>query len=390
MKILLVNKFYYLRGGAEKYFLEQEKALKAMGHEVAVFSMEHPKNLPSPYSKYFVSRLSFNEATFRDKLKTPGRVLYSLEAKRKFTKLLKDFKPDIIHLHNIYHQISPSILPVAKKQGIAVVMHLHDYKLICPNYQLLNHGEICQRCRGGNYFEAAKTSCFKDSFAQSLLVSTEMYLHHKIMKIYEKNVNLYIAPSNFMKETCVDFGVDKNKIKVLLNFTEEKNVQNNLGNYYLYFGRLAKEKGLEVLLKTGLRIKVVGTGAEKDSLETKYPQAEFLGFKSGRELEFLIVNSRAIVIPSIWLENMPFSMLEAISYGKVVVASDIGGMPEILGNGAGYLFPTGDTKTLKSLLESLQDSDLVKASEKALKLSKDLNIDKHLKKLVDIYKEILD
>lgn len=389
MKILLVNKFYYLRGGAEKYFLEQEKALKALGHEVAIFAMEHPKNLPSPYSKYFVSRVSFNEGKLRDKLLSPGRVLYSLEAKRKFKKLLQDFKPDLIHIHNIYHQLSPSILPEATKQDIPVVMHLHDYKLICPNYQLFNHGQICFRCKGGKYFEAAKTCCFKDSCAQSLLASTEMYLHHKVLKLYEKNIALYIAPSQFMKDTCIDFGVEKAKIKVLLNFTEKKSVSSTLGNYYLYFGRLSKEKGIEVLLETKENIKVAGTGPLENSLKAKYPKAKFLGFKSGKELEDLIAKSRAVVIPSLWLENMPFSMLEAMSYGKAVIASDLGGLPEILGGGAGYLFPAGDSRGLKQLLQSLSDSDLAAAGKKALKLSQELDKLKHFKKLEDIYQKLL-
>lgn len=137
MRILQVNKFNYIRGGAEKYFIEISKNLEELGHQVAIFSMHHPKNNPSPWEKYFVSRLSFNEAKLRDRLITPGRILYSLEAKRKFKSLVKDFKPDIIHIHNIYHQISPSILDVAKKYQIPVVMHLHDYKLICPKIHII-------------------------------------------------------------------------------------------------------------------------------------------------------------------------------------------------------------------------------------------------------------
>ena len=123
MRILQVNKFNYLRGGAEKYFLDMTEKLRSDGHEVAVFSMHHPKNLPSTYEKYFVSRISFNEAKLRDKILAPGRIIYSLEARRKFKKLVKDFKPEIIHLHNIYHQISPSILSIAKKFNIPVVMY---------------------------------------------------------------------------------------------------------------------------------------------------------------------------------------------------------------------------------------------------------------------------
>ena len=133
MKIIEVNKFYYRRGGAESYLLDIEKKLQSEGHQVAIFSMKHPKNQPSVWEKYFVSRLSFNEGSLWDKIRYPFRLFYSFEAKRKFEKLVKDFQPDVIHIHNIYHQISPSILPIAKKYGVPVYMHLHDYKLICPN-----------------------------------------------------------------------------------------------------------------------------------------------------------------------------------------------------------------------------------------------------------------
>ena len=144
MKILQVNQFYYPRGGADKYFLDLTRTLTEAGHQVAVFSMVHPKNWPSPWSPYFVSRVSFNEGNLVDKLKTPGRVLYSLEAKRKFARLVRDFQPEIIHLHNIYHHISPSILTVAQEYKIPVVLHLQDYKLICANHSLFTKGAICE------------------------------------------------------------------------------------------------------------------------------------------------------------------------------------------------------------------------------------------------------
>ena len=217
MKILQVNQFYYLRGGAERYFLDLTEALRREGHEVAVFSMQHPKNQATPWSRYFISRISFNEMDLRYALKAPGRVIYSLEAKRKFSQLLDDFQPDVIHIHNIYHHLSPSLLTVAKKRKIPVVMHLHDYKMICPNQSLFTKGAYCERCRDEKFYHCLLNKCLKGSLPGSALATVEMYLHHSVFRIYEKNIDCFIAPSRFMKDTMVRFGQKAEKIRVIYN-----------------------------------------------------------------------------------------------------------------------------------------------------------------------------
>ncbi|HNX11181.1 MAG TPA: glycosyltransferase [bacterium] len=404
MRILEVNKFHYLRGGAEKYFLDITEYLKKQGHQVAVFSMQHPKNLPSPQEKYFVSRISFNEGGLRDKLIAPGRIIYSREAKQKFEKLVKDFQPEIIHIHNIYHQISPSILDVAKKYNIPVVMHLHDYKLICPNYQLFTHNEICYRCRGGKYYNAVTHCCFKNSLAMSSLVMTEMYLHHKIWQIYEKNIAAYIAPSRFMKDTCVSFGVPAEKIKLLYNFIDTPIAKElpELGeNYLLYFGRLSPEKGIDVLLrslvhtKTDLPLRIAGSGPAEANLKKLTEElglssrVKFLGNLSQKDLKPLIARAKAIVIPSLWLENMPFSLLESLALGKVVIASQTGGLGELIKPGiSGFLFTRGDSLDLAAKIDSLDKIKLDFMGQKAKQLVFDLTLPHHYRGLLEIFKEV--
>lgn len=400
MRVLQVNKFHYLRGGAEKYFLDMTEKLLAAGHEVAVFSMHHPKNLPSPWSKYFVSRISFNEAKLRDKLIAPGRIIYSLEAKRKFEKLVKDFKPDIIHLHNIYHQLSPSILPIAKKYGIPVVMHLHDYKRVCPNYQLFTNNEICYRCRPQKYCQAVKQRCFRGRTADSMLVALEMFLHHRAWKIYEKNIDLYIAPSRFMKETVVSFGVPAEKVEVLYNFIDpvKAQVEKDNDGYLLYYGRLSYEKGIHVLLqalrlmKQAPRLKIVGSGPEESNLKASVKslglenQVEFAGAKFGAELKEIIIKSKTVILPSVWLENMPFVLLESLALGKVVVASRTGGMPEMIEpEVSGFLFENGNAADLAAKLTALDNYNLEKIGQAAQKTVADLTLDKHYPKLENIY-----
>lgn len=401
MRILQVNKYNYIRGGAEKYFIEISRELKELGHQVAIFSMKHPKNIPSDFEKYFVSRISFNEGGFKNKIIGPFRLLFSFTARRKFRRLVKDFRPDIIHIHNIYHQISPSILRVAKKRKIPVIMHLHDYKLVCPNYQLLAHNKICYRCLGGKYYNCLQQRCFKNSFWRSFLATIEMYLHHRLLKVYRKNIDLFIAPSQSMKDTVVKFGWPENKIKVLYNFSEK--LQNNLmdspGDYSLYFGRLSKEKGIDVLLSAlslanrKIKLKIIGSGPEEENLKKMVKdlklgsRVKFLGPKFGEELFSEVKKAQVIFIPSIWLENMPLTLLEAMMLKKVVIASNTGGLPELIKDGqTGFLFKRGDDQDLARVIDSLDEHNLLQIGAQANLLAEELSVGRHLSKLLQIYR----
>ncbi|MEI7451830.1 MAG: glycosyltransferase [Candidatus Falkowbacteria bacterium] len=407
MKILQVNKFNYLRGGAERYFLEISRRLVETGHEVAVFSMHHPKNWTGHWNKYFVSRISFNEAKLRDRFLAPGRIIYSLEAKRKFTKLVQDFRPDIIHIHNIYHQISPSILDVAKEYKIPVVMHVHDYKLVCPNYKLYTEGQVCYRCLGKKYCQATMHKCFRGSFLASLLVSVEMYIHHKLLKIYENNVSHYIAPSEFMAGTLNNFSYPINNLSILYNFIDAKffNTKINFSpeEYLLYYGRLSDEKGIFTLIgamdrieNKKLKLLIVGDGPALGKLKKESwalnlgKRVEFVGAKYGDELNDLISRAKAVVIPSVWLENMPFVLLESLALGKVVIASNIGGMPEIItDNKNGFLFKPGDERDLAKKIDNLDKVDLKNIAESARHSVSALTLDNHLAELLLVYNNLI-
>ena len=402
MKILQVNKFNYQRGGAEKYFLDISAALAAAGHEVAIFSMRHPNNRPSPWEKYFVSNLDFRRNNLFDLIRTPGRIIYSLEARRKFARLLKDFQPDIIHLHNIYHQISPSILAPAKKRGIPVVMHLHDYKLFCPNYKLYTQGRVCERCHDGHYHHCLQYRCLDDSFFRSLVASVEMWTHHRLCKFYEHGVDLFISPSEFAKKEAVRFAWPAEKITVLPNFAEQPGVEIAAkSGYLLYFGRLGQEKGVDLILKAledlpNHHLKIAGIGLEEESLQKMAKKAkiagrvEFLGFKSGAELQTLVAQAQAVIVPSRWPENMPFSILEALSAGTPVVAARIGGLPEIIRDGEnGFLFEAGTASDLAqkiNLLASLP-ADIAALAKQSVQ---HLSLERHRQDLLNIYQQVLN
>lgn len=400
MRILQVNKFNYIRGGAEKYFIEISKALEDAGHDVAIFSMHHPKNITSPWEKYFVSRLSFNESSFISRLITPFRIIYSFEAKRKFKKIINNFNPDIIHIHNIYHQISPSILSVARKRKIPVIMHLHDYKLICPNYQLFAHNKICFLCFKQKYYNCLKTRCFKNSFWKSLLATIESYFHHKVLNIYKKSISHFIAPSQFMKETVSSFSWDKDKIELIYNFPEKLEFakKEDLSDYGLYFGRLSEEKGIDILFEAlsiankKIKIKIVGSGPAENKLKKMVEDlnlssfVEFLGPKFGDDLHSIIRSAKIVFLPSIWLENMPLVLLESLAMKKVVAVSRTGGLPELIKDKEnGFLFTNSNIQELAEIINNIDNYNLIEMGEKAYQSVIDLNIDNHLKKLVNLY-----
>lgn len=406
MKILQVNKFYYPKDGVSNYLLGLEAELKELGHEVRIFAMDNPKNIPSADQKYFVSQISFDKLDFINYWRAFVRIFYSREAARKFSALIKDFRPDIIHVHNIYHQISPSILQIAKKEKIPVIMHLHDYKLICPNYKLFTQGNICRRCQGGKYYNCFKHKCLKDSYIKSLGGTLEMYFHHNFWKIYETGVKTFIAPSKFMKKTCAEFGWPATKIIWLNNFFKQPpegakpSNQNTHNNYLLYFGRLAEEKGIKILLhaltKTDDQLKIVGEGPEELTLKNITQElglterVEFVGFRSSLELENIIDKAKAIIIPSVWYENMPLNLLESLARGKIVIASKIGGLPEIINDGEnGLLFTAGNSDHLVEKIKLLKTIDCPRMSEAAVKTVKNLDIKTHVTALLKIYQEAI-
>ncbi|MDD2680872.1 MAG: glycosyltransferase family 4 protein [Patescibacteria group bacterium] len=400
MKILQVNKFHYPRGGADIYYLDLSENLRKLGHEVANFSMQHPLNLPSKWSKYFVSRVSFNENIWKYIWKIPGRLLYSLEAKRKFAAIIADFKPDIIHCHNIYHQLSPSILSAAKKAKIPVIIHLHDYALICPNHSLFTNNQICERCLSGNYWHCVNNKCVKNSRLASLLAAIELYLHNKIFNIYQKNTDIFISPSEFLKNLFISNKWPQNKFRVVANSFRQNLTSSKSGikeDYFLYFGRLSQEKGVDLAIKAldlapNLKLKIVGRGPAEDALKIMAKDnknIEFIGWQDGAVLGDLISKAKAVLIPSRWLENFPLNALESISLGTPVIASNIGGLPEIINNTNGALVKVDDSKELTEVMMSIVTGSLSWTRENVKLSAEKYTPENNLQKVLKIYEDIL-
>ena len=404
----MVDKYYFIKGGAERYYFEVEKLLREKGHFVIPFSVNNDRNMPTSYQKYFLSDISFNDLTLTSKLKQAKniieRIIYSKEAIYKIEKLINDEKPDIAHLHMIDHQISPSILPVLKKFSIPVVQTVHQYKLVCPNYRLYNMrtGEICERCLTGKYYHPIFQKCHKDSSLAGVLLFLEMTIH-KSLKIYESNVDIFHCPSQFMMKKLAEGGVPKNKLRKLyytINLFHYPYTP-QYSNYIVYYGRLAKEKGIVTLLNAMRELKnvslyIIGEGPQRQLLEElkdryQLKNVSFLGIKQGEELKRIVANSKFVVVPSEWYDNSPLVIYESFAFGKPVIGADIGGISELIDHGTnGFLFPPKDHRVLSDYIRELWDSEKKvreygrNAREKA---EKEFCFECHYEKLLQIYRE---
>lgn len=403
MKILLVNKFHYIKGGSETYYFGLGEMLKRAGFEVIYFSMKDEKNIPCEQEKYFVENVDFNAPMGKISLiKASLKMLYSFEAKKKFNKLLSDEKPDIIHLNIFQSQLTGSIVDAAKKHKTPIVYTAHDLKSVCPNYQMLNHGKLCEKCIDGKYMNCFKSGCMKNSKLKSLLATMEAYVY-KFRKTYQK-IDLVITPSAFYKKKLEEAGVVKCPIVHLPNFlpegTEYRSA-NSTGDYFLYFGRLSREKGILTLVKAYAKagvekpLYIVGTGPEEDNIkefvinEGLTGKIKLLGFKSGQELKDIVNNALCVCLPSEWYENGPYSVMEAMAAGKPVIVSDLGGLPELVEDGVtGYVVKAFDEEEIGKKLELCEKRTICGDKEILTYVEVKHDCKKYLKSIIDIYTEV--
>jgi glycosyltransferase involved in cell wall biosynthesis len=357
MKILLVNKFYYRRGGDCTAVLSTEQLLKAKGHEVAIFSTQHPQNESSHWEEYFAGEVRFTSPAIPDKLAAAVRLFHSGEVVRKFNRLLSDFKPDVVHLHNIHSYISPVVAEIAHRKGLRVVWTLHDYKLICPTYSCLRNGKICEDCFHckSNVF---RNKCMKDSRIASLLAWLEACCWNR--KKTSSITDLFISPSLFLKSKMVACGFASEQIEVLHNFLpKDLPLSTKKEDYYCYVGRLSGEKGVEPLLEAAKQmtypLKIIGGGPLLDVYRKKYTQRkiEFLGHLKPDKLYPIVQNARFLMIPSVCYENNPYSVIESLCMGTPALGSRIGGIPELIEEGEnGFLFEPGNVAELRDKIEA--------------------------------------
>ncbi len=362
MNVLLVNSFFYNRGGDCTYFFSLKKLLEKTGHKVVVFSMQHPQNFDSEYKHYFVSHIDYVEEakkkTLHSRIKVLCRTIYSQEAKNKIEELIKDEKIDIAHLQSIHHHITPSILYPLKKRNIPVIWTLHDFTVLCPNTTFYYRGSICERCKKTRYYWPPLVRCKKNSFMASTVAAAENAMH-RIMGVYDL-VDFFITPSQFLRHKLIEYGFEQSKILHINNFLDMTlfKSQADTDDYYLFVGRLSEEKGLKTLIDAAflaktMRLKIIGAGPMELEL-ISYARSkngpgiiEFIGHVNRADAIELLSKCSFAVVPSEWYENLPYSILEAFACQKPVVASRIGGIPALVTDGVtGLLFEPCDAQDL--------------------------------------------
>ena len=361
MKVLLVNKFHYRKGGSETYYFTLAEALKARGHEVVFFAMQDDKNLPCAQEKYFVSNSSVNGG-IKSKLNMILHLTYSKEAYQKMTQLLKAENPDLVILNLVHKQLTLSIVDAIKAYDprLPIFWTMHDLIAVCPSYSMRDgKGNICEKCLGGDFSHCVKNKCIKGSMLMSVLSKYEAeYIRKK--KWYDQ-IDLFICPSEFYRKKLTEGKFTRNAIVTMRNPLPVGTVYELCGegeDYVLYFGRLSPEKGVKTLIEAaklcGCRLVILGTGPQEEELKTLAKDCaniEFKGFQTGEVLRNYIKNSKCVIMPSAGYENGPYSAMEAMALGKPLIVSNLGGLPELVEDGVnGYIY---DRKP-EALAESIQ------------------------------------
>lgn len=389
MRLLFVNNFSHLKGGAEISFLNTGRLLEKNRHQIFYFFAD--KKLEKKKKK-------------ENNLKKTLNTLYSFEAKEKLGQVLERIKPDIVHLNNIYHHLSPAIIDEIKKRKIPVVLTLRDYKLVCALYKLWRKGKICEECKNKNFRSILKNQCsLKGNFGESFLLYFEMILHHRVLHLYDK-VDVFTAPSRFLIKKFKELGFSE-KIEYLPNFVfldEYKPSLTEKERSIVYLGRLVPEKGLDILIETvrdlPVKLKIIGKGKlesklKKYVLKEKIENIQFLGWLGQDDLKKEVAKSMFTLLPSVWYENNPRSIIESFALGKPVISSKIGGIPELVKDRFnGLLFSPGSASELrKKIIWLVKNKDLrKKMGKRGRKLvEKQYNEKKCYKDLIAIYHKLL-
>jgi len=394
MKVLIANKFLFRNGGSEMVLFQERDFLMRTGHQVVDFSMQDERNVESLYTGYFAARRDYRNGAGLSRITSALSLVHSTEAVHKMEALIRATRPDIVHCHNIYHQLTPSIVGAAHRLGVPVALTLHDYKLVCPAYLMRRDGHVCSDCLEGGFRNVLKHRCAGGDFWPSALLYAEAKVQQYLGN-YEK-AEVMIAPSRFMQH-MVAHRIPPARVRLLHNGVDTSSIRPRDGDegYALYLGRLSPEKGVHTLLEAhaasanGWPLVVAGTGPLEHVLRRHYPKATFLGHVTGAQLHETLGRAAVVVVPSEWYENCPMSVLEAMACGKPVVGSRIGGIPELVADGeTGLLFDAGDARQLAGQLERLMADPALRRDmglRARMRAENEFSLDRHNAGLLAIY-----
>jgi glycosyltransferase involved in cell wall biosynthesis len=333
MRILVAHSFYRIMGGEDRY-VRQQVELLARSH---VVRLEERIN-----------------AELHEGPATAAGMVYAPRERRVIRRTIREFRPEIIHLHNPYPSMGPAVHLAATDAGIPLLQTAHNFRLRCPNGLLFTERRPCGRCVGGRYDQAIRHACFPTR-TQAAAYASALWVHRFVLQLDER-VDLYIAPSRFMRRRLVEWGIPAERTTIVRNFTLPPDPPPPPGERGLYLGRLSAEKGVATLLEA-LKLAgdppfdIVGGGPEAGSLLARAASlglrnTHIVGPVAPELVPRVIAQARYAVVPSTWDENAPLAALEAMASGRPVIGSDVGGLPELVDAGRGHLVPPGDPAAL--------------------------------------------
>lgn len=422
MKILIVHYRYYEWGGPERYLFNVTERLEAAGHQVIPFSVQHPDNRQHQYAQFFAPAIGSSGAKrFNDQALTPGviwrkleRTFYSGSVEERLGALIDEVQPDVMYALQYLRHLSPSVLVAAKRRGIPVVSRISDYELVCPEAHLLRNGRICEECiEQRSLWPSVRHGCVKNSRVQSLVNVLASGYHG--MRGYLDLIDRIVTPSRIVMQKLVEGGFAPERLTLLPTFVDVEKFRTGPTppsgrNTILYLGQLRPEKGVDVLIRawSGLRgeaaqarVRLVIVGSGPTAYETQLRELaagnttiEFTGAMPVKAVPQLFHNARASVVPSVWYENLPNSLLESYASGTPVIASSVGSLAEVVTDGeTGWTFPAGSEEGLAACLRhalvstSGLDAMGVRARTRAVQ---EYNPSLHLQRLLTVFDRVDD
>lgn len=400
MKILLINKFLYPKGGAETYVQDLANGLKEAGHEVQFFGTKDKRNTMTNEYGIYSRPADFHTKNILEAMSYPFRIIYSVEARDKLKKLIKLYQPDIIHINNFNFHLTPSILD-AIPNGIPVVFTAHDAQLICPNHLMyISSSETtCQACFYPHGTGACiKNRCTHNSLPKSIISASEGWLYRASLK-YDR-FDAILCPSRFIQDVYEHDPRFHRRTLLMPNpvskretVAKKPDINDKHKDYVFYFGRISPEKGVKNIVESARQLPdipfVIAGGDDVTGLLKNMPKnMEFVGFKTGKDLDTLIQDAKLVILPSICYENCPLAVIEAQQLGAAVLVPGYGGTAEMT---IGPQLRDGRAETLTNAIRKLCGNEKVLYEMRAdsfERTQKYPSLQEHVSEIVSYYERL--
>jgi glycosyltransferase involved in cell wall biosynthesis len=389
LKILLVHNEYQQPGGEDVVFEQEKRLLQRTGHEVVTYHR----------SNHEISEFS----AIGRALVAPG-MIWSGASRREFAALLGRENPDVVHVHNTFMMISPSIYSACRDHSVPVVQTLHNFRLLCPAATFFRNGKVCEDCVDHGLWKSIAHGCYRESRPATTAVAL-MLAWHRREGTWNELVDCYVALTDFARNKFISAGFPAEKIVVKPNFVDpDPGPRDRDGEHALYIGRLSKEKGLPTLLqawsslRSRIPLEIVGDGPERETLEAQArsagDQIAFRGRISHQAALASTKRAKLLILPSECYENFPMSIVEAFACGTPVICSRLGGMEQLVNDHrTGLLFEPGNAEDLAQKVDWAlrHPEDLAEMGREARReFEEKYTAEKNYAYLIDIYKGTVD